>query len=164
MVDVTLPLPRSVLIDTNILLLLMVGAADKGAIARFKRTRQRFTSDDFDIATNFLSQFNRMATTASILTETSNLAFQLESPFLHDVLLRFANWVDVLEEKYLPGREIVADPAFRKFGFTDAGISALRSSEYLVLTDDLPLAQFLESANVPVFNFNHIRFYAMRES
>lgn len=162
MVGANFPLPRSVLIDTNILLLLMVGAADRGAIARFKRTRQRFTSDDFDIATNFLRRFSRVATTASILTETSNLAFQLEPPLLQDVLLRFSQWVEVLEEKYLPGMKIVADPAFAKFGFTDAGISALRSSEYLVLTDDLPLAQYLESANVPVFNFNHIRFYAMR--
>lgn len=74
------PLPPAVLVDTNILLLLMVGAADREAIARFKRTKQRFSPDDFDIATGFLRQFSRIATTASILTETSNLAFQLEPP------------------------------------------------------------------------------------
>ena len=154
------PLPRGVLIDTNIFLLLLVGSTDRAAIARFKRTK-KYVPEDFDLAIRFIERFSHVATTPSILTETSNLASELSSPLLDDVSAKFAEWVSVLEERYLPGREIVTDRAFFKFGFTDAGISALRHADYLVLTDDFRLSQYLESEGVPAFNFNHMRTYLM---
>jgi rRNA-processing protein FCF1 len=153
-----IPLPSKVLIDTNILLLLLVGSTDRAAVTRFKRTK-KFLPEDFDIAVNFLTRFSHIATTSSIMTETSNLASELSSPLLGDVFLKFIEWVNVLEERYLPGRDIVADAAFTRFGFTDGGISALRDADYLVLTDDFRLSQYLQSEGVPAINFNHMRAY-----
>jgi len=153
-------LPRSVLIDTNIFLLLLVGSTDRAAVARFKRTK-KYVPEDFDLAVRFVERFSHIATTSSILTETSNLAAELGSPLLDDVYEKFIEWVNVLEEKYLPGRDIVTDSAFLKFGFTDAGISALRHADYVVLTDDFRLSQYLMSEGVPAINFNNMRTYLM---
>jgi uncharacterized protein YaiI (UPF0178 family) len=44
-----------------------------------------------------------------------------------------------------------------KFGLTDAGIASLYEQGVLVLTDDLPLQQWLASKGLDALNFNHIR-------
>ena len=46
-----------------------------------------------------------------------------------------------------------------EIGITDAGILMLASQNYLVLTDDLPLFNYLQSQSVDVINFNHLHFF-----
>lgn len=67
---------RGVLIDTNLLVLLLVGTYDRNRVERTKRIRDRFRAEDFDILTAVLNQFETQVTTPHILTETSNLLGQ----------------------------------------------------------------------------------------
>ena len=46
---------------------------------------------------------------------------------------------------------------FPRFGLTDTAILRAARREYLVLTDDFRLAQYLGSRNIDVINFNHLR-------
>ena len=149
-------LPEGILIDTNILVLLILGAVDRDAISRFKRTK-RFIPEDFDLARRFISNFNKLGTTPSILTEASNLLNELTPPLSETVLLAMAQWIAVTIERYVPSRELVLLPHYSKLGLADASISAAASSNYLVLTDDFKLSQVLESSGMQVVNFNHLR-------
>lgn len=65
-----------VLMDTNLLLLYLVGAFDPEEVPRFKRTSQ-FTPADFALLVRFLELFQRIVTTPHVLTEAGNLAGQL---------------------------------------------------------------------------------------
>lgn len=60
------------LLDTNLLTVLLVGQLGVGSIETNKKTRQ-YTSDDFILLNDLLSQFKDIITTPHILAETVNL-------------------------------------------------------------------------------------------
>jgi uncharacterized protein YaiI (UPF0178 family) len=51
---------------------------------------------------------------------------------------------------------------FTKFGLTDCGIINLCREQYLVLTDDLKLANYLQKEGIDTINFNNIRTYGWK--
>ncbi|WP_335930726.1 hypothetical protein [Nostoc sp.] len=62
-----------------------------------------------------------------------------------------------MDEYYIKSLDAVNTENFVKFGLTDSGILTLSKAKYLVLTDDLKLASYLQSVEVDVINFNNIR-------
>lgn len=145
-----------VLIDTNILLLHVVGSADRKRISKFKRTKQ-FTIGDFDLLQKLLACFSRRVTTPSVLTEVSNFASQLEEPGRANCLNRLAEEIQTLEEQFEPSSELADDEDFCKIGLTDTSIKSVARNHLLVLTDDYQLANRLEFMGTKVLNFNYIR-------
>jgi rRNA-processing protein FCF1 len=147
---------KGVLIDTNLLLLLVVGAYDPERISRFKRT-DKFTADDFYTLAAFFNSFDRVVTTPHVLTEVSNLAGQLPDALKTAFYSLFAQHIALLEEYYVESRQLSSVSQFPKLGLTDCGIMELSRNQYLVLTDDFRLAGHLDSQGIDVINFNHIR-------
>lgn len=147
---------KGVLIDSNILLLLLVGLLDKRLISNFKHTK-KFTTDDFDTLDAFLSNFNIFITTPNIITEVGNLSGYLAENRKEAYSQVFANLIKSLKEFYLVSGDVAEMREFFKLGITDAGILRLAGEDYFVLTDDFALSQTLQKQGVSVFNFNHIR-------
>lgn len=147
-----------ILVDSNLLLLLLVGAYRKELISRFKRT-DRFAVEDFQILLSFLDLFEEVVTTPNVLTEVSNLANQLpeneKAGFYKAFHFLAANW----NERFLPSIDLLANAELRVLGLTDVAISVAGQSPVLVLTDDFRLAGKLRQAGVDVINFNHLRTY-----
>jgi len=148
-----------IVLDTNILLLLVVGEYDPDLIPRFKRTRQ-FAQEDFKTLVRLLAYFRVRLTTPTILAEVNSLANQLAEPARGKCLIKFAAGIAVLAEHYEPSASLAALPMFGRFGLTDGAIMRLAEQKLLVLTDDFRLAQYLSSAGVDVINFNHVRVAA----
>ena len=150
-----------VLVDTNILLLFFIGSVERRLIKRFKRT-QGFEQNDFDLTIGFLKLFeNRIVTTPHILTEVSNLAGQL-GPQKQRFFSYFAKGISQLIEHYEPSANLAQAESFAKFGLTDTAIVKLVKDQFLVLTDDFPLSNYLGKQGVDVLNFNHLRFASWR--
>ena len=148
-----------VILDSNLLLLLVVGSHSPTLISSFKRTT-RYTASDFHLLVEALALFSHLLTTAHILTEVSNLAGQLGEPAREEVMQHLVETISVLSELPMPAQEAAADPAFPRFGLTDIAILRQGSAgRYLVLTDDFRLSQYLAVRGVDVFNFNHLRTY-----
>ncbi len=151
-------LSAGVLVDTNILLLYLVGAHDPGRVKRFKRTRDRFDPEDFDTLLRLLEAFARVIVTPHILTETSNLLGQMNDPAKTACFELFARAIGpAMHEAYTPATTLSESPAFVLFGIADASILEAAWGSYLVLTDDPRLAAYLQSRGVDVLNFNNIR-------
>jgi rRNA-processing protein FCF1 len=151
-----------VLVDTNLLLLYVIGATDPALISRFKRT-STFTATDYHLLLAFLARFRQVMTTAHILAETSNLAGQITDASRLAVFTRFAASIGVLTELASEAREAADDPMFPRFGLTDVALlQQAEKGRYMVLTDDFRLAQYLGHKDVPVLNFNHLRVYMTR--
>ena len=87
-----LPRYRScgLLIDTNILLLYFVRLFDRSWVERFKRTRGRYSAQDFDSLTDIVLKFDRIVTTPNVLSELSNLSNQWAEPAKTRYFERFA--------------------------------------------------------------------------
>lgn len=147
---------RGILIDTNILLLHLVGSVDHQLVPRFKRTSQ-FNPADYALLEALLLEFRHRVTTPSILTEVSNLSAQLREPARTLCMQLFAEEITLVREEYLPSRELACHELFPILGLTDCGILRATVGQYLVLTDDYQLANRLQAFGADALNFNHLR-------
>lgn len=93
--------PSTLLIDTNLLLVLLVGAQDREQIARFKRT-SAYSREDYDLLARFVADFRQIAGMPNVLTEVSNLAGQLAEPLRTRVLEGLAAFASQAVERYVP--------------------------------------------------------------
>jgi hypothetical protein len=147
---------KGLLIDTNLLLVYFVGSYDPDRIPRFKRTKI-FTVEDFYTLLRVFKFFTKIVTTPNILTEVSNLSNQLPEDIKPLYYSEFAKQLATIEEQYTASIKISTLGHFKKFGLTDSGVIDLVKNKYLVLTDDLKLASYLQNVGTDVLNFNNIR-------
>lgn len=147
---------KGILINTNILLLYLVGKVNRERIARFKRTKQ-FIPDDYDRLLQILEGFRKIVVTSNILTEVNSLANQLGEPEKTQCLIKFTVLISQITEEYIESSIIADCDVFLRFGLTDCGIMLLAEDKYLVLTDDLKLHYYLKAFGIDTVNFNNLR-------
>ncbi len=152
---------RGLLVDSNLLLTYFIGSFDLELLARFERTRA-FAADDFALLGRFIKSFSKRVTTPNVLTEVSNLSSKLPDVIKMAFFATFASQIADYDERFTSSRKLVKSEAFPKFGLTDAGISETGLNEYLVLTDDFRLSNFLQRQGQDVVNFNHLRQISWR--
>lgn len=146
-----------VIVDSNLLILLVIGLYDPLFITRFRNTSQ-FRFEGFERLGRTLDLFATILVTPNILTEVSNMANQAPERVKSSIFARFGETVRlVLQETHLPSREVVVGPHFERFGLTDVGIARLAMSGALVLTIDKPLVAYLQAIGTDALDFNDLR-------
>lgn len=152
------------LLDANLMLLLVIGSADRTYIENFSRTR-RYTENDFIALSRILRRFRVIHTTPNILTEASNLMNRIDDKNKSKVYGILSKYITVFGEHYVPSVKAGVDSRFPKFGLTDVCILLLvQQSELLLITDDFPLAGLVQKRGYDVINFNHVRESLLRYS
>lgn len=146
---------KGILVDTNLLLLYIVGTVDRKLINKFKRT-DKFSVEDFHLVSRFIDKFQMIATTPHILTEVSNLLGNLSGENKSRCFEAFSLLIKSMNETFRSSPDLVETKSFLKFGLTDSAITDLAANEYLVFTDDSPLSQYLSASGVDVVNFYHL--------
>ena len=145
------------LIDTNLLILCLVGRMNRRRIANFERTSS-FDAGDYEILEMLIAQFQKAVTTPHILTEVSNLAGKLARKELLRIRELLSYWIGTTLEIFEPSSEVVADPAFKNFGLADAAISSLcNRGGILLLTADVPLYGALKNRGFEAISFKQIQ-------
>jgi len=149
---------HGLLVDTNLLMLFLVGTIDPKYISHFKITANHgFTEQDFLLLASLLKKFQRLVTTPHILAEVSNHADKFKEHSRSRIFACLASMVEQLDEQCEPSKSITKTEAFLKFGLTDAAICILSARHLLVLTVDFPLAGYLQKKGIAVINFNNLR-------
>lgn len=153
---------KFVVIDTNLLLVYLVGCIDPQLINKFKKTNSRYCTEDFKILDDLISKFskNKFVTTPNILTEVSNLGGQLSDNAKKQFFAFLAKFIQKTTEKYIQSSEISKDNLFIKFGITGMGLLELARTKHLIITDDFRLSSFCIKQGFDSINFNHLRNYA----
>jgi hypothetical protein len=146
---------NGLLIDTNILLVLLVGRTNRQRIPQCKRTRS-YTVDEYELLEGLVSQFQMVITTPHLLTEVSNLD-PLDGKERVKFQKLYRQWVASAQEFYDESRSLTADLEFDRLGLADIAISFVARKGMLVLTDDLALYGTLLARGIDAINFNHIR-------
>jgi len=146
---------KGVLVDSNLLVLFLVGAVNKRRILDFKRT-QGFTIEDFDLLATLIGWFGKLIATPHVLSQVSDLA---DLPGKERLKIRrlFRSVVEQIEESYDRSQALVADPIFERLGLTDAAIATVCSRGILVLTVDVDLQLAVQQRGADALNFNHVR-------
>ena len=147
-------LGKSLLLDSNLLLLFLIGTFQRDRIPVFKRTAH-FTAEQFDTLLNVSTHFQKIVTTPHLLTEVSNLANSLPEYLKGDWSDHLAEQIPSMTEILDPAFEIIRESAFNPFGIGDAAVQKA-SAEALVLTEDYRLSGYLRSLGIPVLNFSDI--------
>lgn len=143
---------KGVLIDTNLLLLYIVGSYDIELIANFKRTAQ-YTTDDFDIVADFLRLFSQTIVTPHILTEVSDL---IGNRAILQALLKIFIEKEA-EEKFTASKEITQTQGFIEFGLADTATIYTGKDSHLIFTDDNPLYGFLSNSKIDAVSLGQLR-------
>lgn len=146
---------KGIFVDTNLMLLLLVGLYNPARIATFKRTQQ-FTVNDYALLLGILGLFDRKVTTPNVITEVDNLSRQMPSNEHKIVAAKMLELCGGLFEVYWPSRDAMTHFQYANVGLTDVGM-ILGAGDCLVLTDDFALAGRLQYLKYDVLNLNHLR-------
>ena len=141
-------------IDTNLLVLLIVGSVDRKQVGRHRRARQ-FAPEDYDRLSLTIGVLERVLVTPNTLTEASNL---LESRSDRRFLDRLRLVVEGSDEIVVASVEAVRNHMFPRLGLTDAVLLEAVSEERPLITVDLDLyVAALSKGGEAAFNFSHFR-------
>lgn len=144
------------ILDTNLMVLLIVGLASQDYILRHKRT-QTYTVDDFLLLQGTLAQTPSIVTIPHVLAETSNLVRQFAEPGRTRICTVLQNFIFDCIETIVTSKAAARRSEFRLLGLTDAALLEVQSDRSVLLTDDLDLYVASVSAGRQAINFSHLR-------
>lgn len=147
--------PRKAILDTNLLLLWLVGQTDQSLLKSFKRV-DTFSSSDVRRLKAIILPFRQLVTTPHILSETSNFIEQAPPWRRAALLAQFTVFVLNVAEVYQPAKSLVARGEFNALGITDTALAVL-SADSVVVTVDHRLAGKIEALGGNALNFNRWR-------
>lgn len=147
---------KSIALDTNLLVLLVVGTLDRRLIPKHKRTR-KFTPEDFDTLIGELERYPRIVVTPNVVTETSNLLRQTDETTARRLLERLRQLLASLSERFVASVDAAEAPGFLRLGLADSATLHKPPTDSVLLTDDLPL--YLEASRLgrTAVNFTHLQ-------
>lgn len=129
---------KCVFLDTNLLVLLLVGLVNVERARNFKRT-QDFTVDDSHSLQSLVRWFGvPLIATPHVLSQVSDLT-DLPGRERRSIRELFKATVEMMEEQYDTAKQLVRTPLFDRFGLGDASVRPFVSETYSYLR--------------PIFNF-----------
>ena len=128
---------RGLMLDTNLMLLWIVGQAGVHGLALHKRT-DRYGENDYLAVSAAVERVSRVVVLPNILTETDNLLRQGRSDLVRRCLDIWVRRLGEFDEQHRPSLSIVKDAALVRYGLTDALLAA-GADDPLLATDDLKL-------------------------
>lgn len=144
---------RGLVIDTNLLLLLVIGAVENGRFISKSNRLNGFNELDYQIIVKIISAFDQVYLTSYIAAETSNLidltghAKKLAYGIARLLFSEFKQIKVCIKND-------CSDENFLRFGLTDASIISL-ATKYTILTNDnrmLPALYCVNEKNVLPFD------------
>ena len=147
---------RQLLIDTNLLVVVVLGAVRPGHIERFNRTRQ-YSTDDYLLLLDIINDFDQLVVTPHVLAETSNLLGQLTEPLRATCLAYLASVLPDWKEEWRPASTLVNKVVYLRLGLTDTAAYQMAAEQVTVLTDDFDLYKATLEAGRSTINFSHRR-------
>lgn len=147
------------LVDTNVMLLFIVGKYDLDYIENFPfRRTAHYSKEDFEKLLNVFSRFKKIIITPHTLTELYHLSEKVHSFKIEEYFNVFINVLLGFDEIYVDKNIILETPNLHKFGVADFAILSLASDKkYLVLSDDYKLSGLLRSKNIDSLSIYDVR-------
>lgn len=146
----------SVLIDTNLLLLLIVGLYDKKLISVHRRTRN-FLPEDFDLLVESINGYKILWVTSHCLAEVSNLIRHTHEDQAEKLMACFSSFVAKAKESHIPKEIIFKNDISTMIGVTDTGLIIKSKRVSCVFTADLELYLEILRRGYKAVNFNNLR-------
>jgi hypothetical protein len=112
----------AVIIDTNLLSLLVVGAASRDYIALHKRLQSDFSLTEYELLVELIALFSDIILLPHIVAETSSLIRQIPSPMRSRIQEKFRTLIETTIEFPIPSARGAEREEHQELGITDAVI------------------------------------------
>jgi hypothetical protein len=142
-------------LDTNLIILLIVGLADETVVPKHKRTRA-YTTQDFKLLSNIVAGYREIAVVPNALSEVSNLLSFEADELSRKILANFSRFISNTREFYITSLDASKRHEFRWLGLSDSAILELAKRETDILTSDVDLHIAALRAGYNSFNFTHM--------
>lgn len=147
---------KALVLDSNLLVLWVVGSADLAYVRKHKRLGA-FTEADFHLLLTVIDQFRSVIVTPNTLSETWRLATQIAEPARTRIAQIFKRLVQQGDEQYRKSIQVVERGEFIRLGLTDSVLLTVCQEANALLTADLDLYLSGARLGLDVQNFNHLR-------
>lgn len=148
-------------IDTQLLVLLVVGETDRALISKHRRTKA-YRVQDYELLVKLINEtHHQVFVTPNTLTEASNLLAQHGEPERSRIFGMLQALIERTEEEEVVESKVAArNSNFRRLGLADAALLEIVSaSNPLITTDhDLYRAASAKEAGA-AYNFSHYRSF-----
>lgn len=152
---------NKIIIDTNILLMYLIGINNKENIHNHPRS-SKYSKIDFMFINDIVLKYNPIITTPHILAEISNLNRNKNNKEdnirkkIFKILFRLIKG-DMIEEQFISIENILNDQRIFALGIADVGIKILaKKSNFAVITSDKKHYNYLNEKKIPCVNYNHV--------
>jgi hypothetical protein len=148
----------TILIDTMLLTLFVVGTASSDYIEKHKRLRSRsYTRIDFDLLVANVSRASAIIVTPNTLTETSNWAKMIKEPARSRIAATLQDFVGRFDERYVASNVAALDIYFPRLWLTDSAILQELTNGHVLLTSDSQLYIAALQRGFTAINFEDLR-------
>lgn len=149
-----------IFLDTNILLLLLVGQFKPEFIGTERL--KAYEKCDADLLMAFVNRFEKILTTPHVLAETSNFARQMMKGRLRTEFLEWLHPLFCAKDQNslsqtMPQAHEIDKQLFVRLGMTDSALAASANTRHLLLTADLDLHVATVTQGGHSINFTHMR-------
>ena len=149
--------PKGYFIDSNLLVLFVVGSLRPDIIPKHRRL-QDYTVDDFGLLLDLFNPVDKLFLTPNTLTEASNLLGQHGEPERSLLLEQLRAVIHGSEEVVVASKDAASTDVFLRHGLTDAVLLEAASEETPLLTMDGNLyKEAFASGRETAVNFTALR-------
>ncbi len=138
-------------IDTNALVLLIVGLMDKNLIQRHKRTSS-YTKEDFNELSFLIKNPSLLIAPTNVWTEVDNLLNDFRGIHKSEYYLLLRNLIIKTTEEYLASQDIIENKSFQTIGVTDSILLDLSIKSGHLITSDYVLTNIARAKGIKVYN------------
>jgi rRNA-processing protein FCF1 len=149
-----------IVIDTNALLILIIGQIDANLIESHKRTSIYEPQDYYDLL-RIIGNFENLLILPNIWTEVDNLLNNFTGEQKYHYVLKFTEIVKLSTEKYVATINSAEAASFYDLGLTDSLLLILAKENKLLMTSDSTLSDYAIASGINVYDIvknRNVRF------
>lgn len=145
-----------IIIDSNSLILLLIGCIDEELIANHKRT-SIFTKQDYHNLLYLITDIKEILVLPNIWTEVDNLLNRFSGNYKWPYITEIRKIISQTTENYLSSKTGVDSMYFENIGLTDSLILELAKDCELLITSDSVLSDFASANGIMVYDMVQMR-------
>ena len=139
------------LIDTNSLVILLVGLIDPKLINKHRRT-SIYEEQDFIDLLEFIGDFKDLIVLPNVWTEVDNLLNNFNRDRKESYIIHITNTIKSTTEKFLESQSAVNNASFYDLGLTDSLLLEYSKVCKFLITSDSNLSDYAIANGIKVFD------------
>ncbi len=139
------------LIDTNSLVVLLIGLIDPQLIQSHKRT-SIYEKQDFDELLLFIGDIKKLIVLPNVWTEVDNLLNNFNRGHKESYIKQITNIIKLSSEKFIASLNAVESNGFFDLGLTDSLLLEYAKECDVLITSDSQLSDYAIASGVKVFD------------